>query len=362
MDIRQPPIPTGSHAGKHFRKFCHAFTTDPVACNPYASIHKEDRSFPMPARLCFSTLVAGHLLNPQSTWRRRCRLRSTKSVSEDADVNLARLCLLGTAACWGTYPVVVKGLAMTSGGEPLDASLITVIRFTLIAVLCVPLLPPDLLNSSSKSHGTDLTALAQAATEIAGIGLAGTLLNTWGIEHTTAIRATLLLSCINITTPVLAFFFGSNMQDRNVSLQTWVGCIVSFVATAYATLGSQGEAGSLQKGDLAVVAATFCYSLSKVRLAAKVRVFNPDTFSAARLLAAAVLAYIVFAVECAVGNNPNWQIQLSSLQTTTWLLLFFGGAGARCACNCIAGKRAECCAPCTSTGNLCSCPALCRSL
>merc|ERR1719163_932779 len=124
----------------------------------------------------------------------------------------------------------------------------------------------------------DNMALFKASMELAIVGTTGTLLNTWGIEHTTAIRAGLLLSSINVFTPLLAVLIGSTPEDRNVRFGTWVGCIASCLATAWATTGaSEGNASAatngLGLGDLVVIAATICYAATKVRLSGNAKSF-----------------------------------------------------------------------------------------
>jgi len=241
-------------------------------------------------------------------------------------VNLARLYLLLTAACWATYPVLVKILVQTSG-TVLDASLLTVIRFTMNAVIGAFLIPPGLLPWSRGAPGAaaavDAAALARASAEISAVGIAGTLLNTWGIEHTSAIRAALLLSSINVITPFLSVLIGSSPEDRNVSPQTWLSCGVSFAATAYATLGGEGSAAArgLQLGDLAVLGAACCYAAVKVRLAARARTFQAEALAAGRLLAGAVLSWLVFAAGNALGEEANWQEQVAQLPAAAWGLL-----------------------------------------
>lgn len=249
----------------------------------------------------------------------------------EVDINVARLFLALTAACWGTYPVFIKVLGTLTGGA-LDASLVTVIRYTMFAGIGVALLPPGVLpwnrstgqarESAPGGAPVDTVELAKASLEIAALGIAGTLFNTWGIEHTTAIRAAILLSSINVITPLLSVLIGSSEKDRNVSLQTWLSCGVSFAATAYATLpASPGAASGLRDGDFAVLIAAVCYSATKVRLAAKARAFEPETFSAGRLIAGALISWVIFAATSASGLEQDWQGKLAALPLEAWGLL-----------------------------------------
>jgi len=255
---------------------------------------------------------------------RRAQSTADAKEADAAELLQARLALVGTTACWATYPVIVKLLADLCGG-PLDSSLITVIRFAMMAVLSLPLLPPEALrwetyasDGAAEEAQDGSEGLAQAA-----LGTAGTLLNTWGIEHTATIRAALLLSTVNILTPLLSVLIGSP-GDRSVSVRTWLGCILSFVATAYATVGQpSGELVGLAAGDIAVLCAAVCYAAVKVRLAARARAFPATILAAGRLIASAFISAVVFAVSVGVGSEDGWQDTVTQLVPDAWALLFF---------------------------------------
>lgn len=230
--------------------------------------------------------------------------------------------LVVTTACWATYPVTVKLLVSTVGA--LDSSFITAIRYLMMAVLSAPLFfagaeaPPDSQGDRASTGG-----LAQAALELAAVGTAGTLLNTWGIEHTTAVRAALLLASINVLTPLLSATIGSSRQDRAVAPETWLGCLVSFGATAWATAGGAGgEGGGLGSGDLSVLAATLCYATVKVRLADKARTYPAEALAPARLFFSAVCAVAVLGASCGLAGTDAGA-ELGRLSAEAWGLLLF---------------------------------------
>lgn len=234
---------------------------------------------------------------------------------------MARVMLVVTTACWATYPVTVKLLASTVG--VLDSSVITAIRYSMMAVLSAPLFlagvenPPDSQGVRAPTGG-----LAEAALELAAVGTAGTLLNTWGIEHTTAVRAALLLASINVLTPLLSATIGSSRQDRAVAPETWLGCLVSFGATAWATAGGAGEGGGLGSGDLSVLAATVCYATVKVRLADKARTYPAEALAPARLFFSAVCAVAVLGARCGLAGTDAGA-ELVRLSAEAWGLLLF---------------------------------------
>eukprot|EP00929_Paragymnodinium_shiwhaense_P018369 TRINITY_DN12886_c0_g1_i1.p1 TRINITY_DN12886_c0_g1~~TRINITY_DN12886_c0_g1_i1.p1 ORF type:complete len:481 (-),score=81.36 TRINITY_DN12886_c0_g1_i1:141-1526(-) len=259
------------------------------------------------------------------------------AAKEDAaDVNLARLLLVGTAACWGTYPVVIK-LFTGVAGDSVDPSLVTAIRFVLMTILSLPLLAAASSGSAQSSTDSsaeqaprlDMSALAVASFELALLGTAGTVLNTWGIEHTTAIRAALLLSSVNILTPLLSVLIGTSAEDRNVQPIVWVGCAASFAATAYATLGGTASgvvSEGLGQGDLAVLAATLCYSCIKVRLSEKAKSFPPEVFTFTRLGCSAIVGCSLVALECLAGSEAGWAENVGRMPAEAWGLLLFSAA------------------------------------
>jgi len=220
--------------------------------------------------------------------------------------------------------VMVKVLVAIVG-VPLDPALLTAIRFTMMAALTAPFLAKDLIvgNADGMSPDFDSFALASAASELAVLGTAGTLLNTWGIEHTTAVRAALMLSSINIFTPLLSALIGSSIEDRRVAGRTWLGCGVSCVATAYAVAGGGGARinGSLGEGDFAVLAAAVCYAAVKVRLAAKARAFPPEVLAAGRLASAAVLAWIALGALSISGVSGVRLTDAANLPPEAWGVL-----------------------------------------
>lgn len=273
-------------------------------------------------------MAARRKLSARPRIRRACtqEARVEDEVSEDS-LNVARLILLLTAACWATYPVAIK-LLVIAAGKALDPALVTVIRFTLNACFGLFLLPQELLPWSRSRTGAsaepslDVGALAFASFEISAWGIGGTLFNTWGIEHTSAIRAALLLSSINILTPLLSALIGSSPQDRTVSIRTWLGCVLAFVATAYATVDFTGDmAGRLGEGDLAILGSAFCYSTLKVRLASKARAFEGESLAAGRLIAGAVLSWVVFLTSYTFSGQTDWQNDILQLPTAAWTVL-----------------------------------------
>jgi len=220
-------------------------------------------------------------------------------------------------------------LIQESAGGSIDAALVTNIRFLMMAALTAPFLPrggvfqaPGPANAVGAPE-VNPSALGTAALEIGLWQALGTFFNTWGIENTTAIRAALLFSTVNIMTPTLSALFGDTEEDRRVSAQTWFSCFLCFCATLYATSGSgPGDAtAGLQSGDVGVLAAAFCFAALKVRIAPKARVFPAEMLAAGRLLVSAVLAITAFAVALAAGEKAEVLDPVSNFSSETWLLL-----------------------------------------
>mmetsp|Transcript_60096 Transcript_60096/g.152510 ORF Transcript_60096/g.152510 Transcript_60096/m.152510 type:complete len:449 (-) Transcript_60096:104-1450(-) len=280
--------------------------------------------------------VAARRGGSEATRRRGVRLVSLHAFLGDTaegrpaglDINVARVFLVLTAACWATYPVCVKLLAVATDG-PLDPTIITVVRFTFMALLSTQLLPsapePSDRAAAPAPAAFDSASLAATAAQLSVFGVAGTLLNTWGIEHTSAIRAALLLSTINLFTPILATALGASPEDRDVPVRTWLGCLISFAATAYAVVGgSSGAFGGLQDGDFAVLGAAVCYSLVKVLTGGAARKFPAEALAAGRSFAGAVLAWLVLGGSSLSGTlEADVPATLSHLPAEAWGLLFF---------------------------------------
>jgi len=74
-------------------------------------------------------------------------------------------------------------------------------------------------------------------------------------------------------------------------------------------------------GEIAVLGAALCYAAVKVRLAAKARLFPSDMLAAARLLAAASLAWVIFGISNLFQADVQWQLDISRLGTECWVLL-----------------------------------------
>lgn len=185
----------------------------------------------------------------------------------------------------------------------------------------------SLRNIDSNKHTVDYVALTEAAAELAALGTAATLLNTWGIEHTTTIRSALLLSGVNILTPFFSTVLGSSPEDRNVPFQVWLGCGIAFASTTYATVptGSTPLTG-FRDGDFAVLFAACFYSLLKVRLADKARRFPPQNLAAARNFGGAILALGIFLGGQLMGSGVDWRHEVTKFPIEAWALLFFSAS------------------------------------
>lgn len=213
-------------------------------------------------------------------------LSGTSDASAGLDASSARLCLVAAAALWATYPVAICLLSkLMAPVAPPDTALVTAIRFLIMAIFSVPLL----LESAA---GVSSPGFLAAVSQLGVLGSVGTLLNTWGLEQTGAVRGALLLSSVNVFTPLLAALFGRTPEEREVRPVIWLSCLVALVGTVVATAGdgSHPFAVDLSLGDLAVLAASLGYAGVKVTMGSVARFHQAGALAGGRLLVSALLA------------------------------------------------------------------------
>lgn len=269
------------------------------------------------------------------------------SESDELSQTTARLLLLCTTALWGTYPICVKLLG-TLPGAPQDPVVITALRFAAMALASAPVVAGAMESLVEIGGGSRLAAFAWAAGELAVWGTMGTLLNTWGLESIGAVRGALLLSSINVLTPALSSFFGKTASEREVTPRAWLACLVALLGTLYATVGGGGAAGvpedgvasvsavtaggmaslGLKPGDFTVLCAACCYSAVKVRLGSLVKDLPAEALVSGRLIAQALLAFLVLAVDeygtaGPLGALANFETMFLGIGPSAWALLLF---------------------------------------
>ena len=213
---------------------------------------------------------------------------------------------------WGTYNPSLRLLySLPHPPSPGELS------GTRLCVALLPFLPPLLalargaaqqrrdqalpaLGSQDASAGaTDWALVLRASMELGGYNLLGTVGQAWGLEHTSAVHAAVLLSSINVFVPL-----GAALSGELVRPATWVACVL--VLAAIALLNSGGGVGQLTSGDgaltlvlspgdAAVLCAALSYSTYTVRLGAFARRLPALPLSAGKtaVLALGCCAYAV---------------------------------------------------------------------
>lgn len=205
-----------------------------------------------------------------------------------ARVLRARLMLLGAAAVWGSYAVVLRAI-YRSPGPLLAPVFITAVRYVIMSIVSVPV-----WYATTSGHCTD-RAFMRASAELGLVGSVANLLSCWGISLMPAVTSETLLGTIHVWVPCLALALG---RSRQVGPRTWAGCVVSFAATLVAAHGTAATASNaagstLTLPTLALLAAAALYGLARVRLQ-----WHVQFHSSPALCIAAIVWTAVFAVAC----------------------------------------------------------------
>jgi len=206
----------------------------------------------------------------------------------------ARLYLVGVTVLWGTYTPVVRRLFMEEGAP--DPTTLTLVRsvFAAAALLLASLWTP----ADSQPNGTDRSggslrsmdrAIWVAAAELGLWGTMGTLFMSYGLENTTALRASLLLGVINILVPFL-----TSLSGEPVGRLTWVAAVISVCGTAIITAepsaASETMLAGIGVGDAAVLGAALCYALTTARLGVHSRKHDATPLAFGRMAAKVVFS------------------------------------------------------------------------
>ena len=191
----------------------------------------------------------------------------------------ARLLLLAVPVCWGTYNPTLRFLYSQphapSPGELSAARL---------AIAVLPYLPALFALASGalaqreaaqrgavrSSSDTDWLGVATASAELGSYNFLGTACQAWGLAHTSAVHAGVLLSSINVLVPLGAALSGDKLRPV-----TWAACAMVLAGIAVLNSGAgvaalaSGDAPlelALSPGDAAVLGAAMSYSAYTVRL------------------------------------------------------------------------------------------------
>ena len=192
----------------------------------------------------------------------------------------ARLLLLAVPVCWGTYNPSLRFLYSQphapSPGELSAARLaIAVLPYlpTLFALLAGAAAQRDAERGGAPRGAgdtTDWVGVTGASLELGGFNFVGTACQAWGLAHTSAVHAGVLLSSINVLVPLGAALSGDKLRPV-----TWLACAMVLAGIAVLNSGAgvaalaSGESAlelALSPGDAAVLAAALSYSAYTVRL------------------------------------------------------------------------------------------------
>ena len=221
---------------------------------------------------------------------------SEAAPSEVLEPGTARLLLLLVPLCWGTYNPSLR--LLYSLPEPPSPAEVSGVRLSIAVLPYVPTLlsaaaaaaaaAPAIKASTSTSGDpgfipppqgdvpvaagavaageTDWGAVAGASLELGLWNLAGTAGQAWGLEHTSAVHAAVLLSSINVLVPL-----GASLSGERVRSTTWLACALVLggigllnadIADTPADMVSKG----ISPGDAAVLFAAASYSAYTIRL------------------------------------------------------------------------------------------------
>ena len=113
---------------------------------------------------------------------------------------------------------------------------------------------------------TDWAAVSAASLELGLFNLLGTAGQAWGLEHTSAVHAAVLLSSINVMVPL-----GASLSGERVRPTTWLACAlvlfgISLLNADIADSPADAAAMGISPGDAAVLFAAASYSAYTVRL------------------------------------------------------------------------------------------------
>jgi drug/metabolite transporter (DMT)-like permease len=192
----------------------------------------------------------------------------------------ARLMLALVPLCWGTYNPSLRFLySQPHAPGPGELSA------TRLVIALLPFVPTlfeiargaaaQKADDAPAADGTDWRLVLRAAAELGTYNFLGTACQAWGLQHTSAVHAGVLLSSINVLVPLGAALSGDALRPV-----TWAAC--GLVLCGITVLNSGGGVGdllgggadvslALSAGDAVVLCSAVCYSTYTVRLGAFAR-------------------------------------------------------------------------------------------
>lgn len=223
--------------------------------------------------------------------------------------------LISNSLHTGTYPAAIK-LLYTSEGASLDASLVTLLRFAIMAIASVSALglsgrglpsfnAPEEEPWSEQLDKRIPASLYACAIELGLLGFIGTLCNASGLQTVSALQGGILLSFINVFTPTVSSLAGATEKERNVPSNIWIGSASALAVSAFALIPDEGQGSEpfamsggldtiLSPGALLLLGAALSFSSAKVRLGAHLGSQDPEFLAVTRLVVQFLFALIGF--------------------------------------------------------------------
>mmetsp|Transcript_1843 Transcript_1843/g.2532 ORF Transcript_1843/g.2532 Transcript_1843/m.2532 type:complete len:439 (-) Transcript_1843:3537-4853(-) len=220
---------------------------------------------------------------------------ATKDETSSSDRLSGILVLASVPLAWGTYSPVVKYLYQV---QPVVPGIVFSSAYYLVASAVLNTLMLSLKSDGSEKVDEEPFPV-QGGVELGLYLFIANAMQVVGLETVQAGRAGFLIQLTTIFVPILQAISNRNIKD--VSLQTWIACLLAFAGVLIMGLdGKDGDlfsssnvmeqALSLSHGDLLIISASVLYSFHVVRLGRYARETTPLKLAAAKANAEAVLS------------------------------------------------------------------------
>ena len=204
---------------------------------------------------------------------------------------------------WGTYSPIVKSIYSTSSVLPPP---VLVFNFLSYLVSFSSLLLAGLSRGHEQSSRVNEAGIRadslerdnlepRVGVELGMYLFVGSMLQVYGIQMVSATKAAVLVQCTTILVPLLE----SQLYRKKLSKKLWAACCLALLGVLRLTLDNPGtwlQSQSEANGDLAIIGATFFYSMHVVRLsnfAARTKPLRLAQYKSGTELAAATAALSV---------------------------------------------------------------------
>ena len=254
----------------------------------------------------------------------------------------ARFWLLLSAAIYGTYPVLLRGLQAV-GGEPLPPVFVSCVRYQFLTLFAILLRayrfvqscssPPPMQQAATASVTSSRTDRARmqlwlAASELGAYTVLSSLLSIFGVSHTPAAISEILAATSNLFVPLITLVL---LGSRGFGIRTWSGCGLAFLAAVLASIadlpakvatgsGASGASALVPQG--ALVLSAIVYSLFRVRSQVHLRSYRAEELNTARMVMMGSLSLLILGVEVAMGGPSSAVLgRLSRVLPAQWALM-----------------------------------------